>query len=107
MTKTQLIKPFKSKLFPIIIAALLISLTVPSALPDKDIADESNLAIELKKEVYKTHAFQLKVYVLTNPESKLQDIYIMPDGEQDYDTETFSNAIISAINKLSRNQFHT
>ena len=51
---------------------LFLSLTAQTTLTDEDVAEESNLAIELKKEVYKTHDFQLKVFVLTNPELKLQ-----------------------------------
>ena len=101
MSKTPLMKPFKTKLLATITAILLLSLTARAALTDEDVAEESILASELKKEVNKTHDFQLKVFVLTNPESKLQDIYIMPDGEQDYDTETFINAIISAVNNLT------
>ncbi|HEB33053.1 MAG TPA: hypothetical protein ENI15_19600 [Spirochaetes bacterium] len=94
-------KPFKSKLLAAITAILLFSLTAASALPDEDVAEESALASDLKKEVNKTHDFQFKVFVLTNPESKLQDIYIMSDDGQDYDTETFINAIISAVNYLT------
>ncbi len=94
-------KSFQSKLLAAITVILLLSLTAPAALTDEDAAEESNLSIELKKEVNKTHDFQLKIYVLTNPESKLQDIYIMPDGEQDCNTETFINAIISAVNHLT------
>ncbi len=94
-------KPFKSKLLAAITAILLFSLTAASALPDEDVAAESILVSDLKKEVNKTHDFQFKVFVLTNPESKLQDIYIIPDGEQDYDTGTFINAIISAVNYLT------
>ena len=94
-------KLFKSKLLTVITMIILLSLTAPAALTDEDVAEESTLVTELKKEVNKTHGFKLKVFVLTNPESKLQDIYIMPDGEQDYDTETFINAIISAVNNLT------
>ncbi|MCK5568776.1 MAG: hypothetical protein KAJ15_03605, partial [Spirochaetes bacterium] len=101
MTKTPLMKPFKTKLLAPITVILLFSLTAASVLTDEDVAEESILAVELKKEVNKTHDFQLKVFVLTNPESKLQDIYIMSDREQDYDTETFINAIISAVNHLT------
>jgi hypothetical protein len=101
MTKKLFMKPFKSKLVATIIVILLLSITVHAALAEEDVAEESTLAGELKKEVNKTNDFQLKVFVLTNPESKLQDIYIMPDGEHDYDTETFINSIIGAINYLT------
>ena len=101
MKEKPLIKPFKSKLLVNIIVILLLSITAQAALAEEDAAEESTLAAELKKEVNKTNDFQIKVFVLTNPESKLQDIYIMPDGEQDYDTEPFINSIINAINYLT------
>ena len=101
MKEKPLIKPFKSKLLVNIIVILLLSITAQAALAEEDAAEESTLAAELKKEVNKTNDFQIKVFVLTNPKSKLQDIYIMPDGEQDYDTETFINSIINAINYLT------
>ena len=101
MKEKLLIKPFKPQLLLATAVALLLSLTVPGAFADEEVTEEPPLATELKKEVNKTNDFQLKVFVLTNPESKLQDIYIMTDGEQDYDTEPFVNAIINAINYLT------
>ena len=100
MKKKLLVKPFKSKLLLAIAVVLLLSFTVPGAFADEEVTEEPPLATELKKEVNKTNDFQLKVFVLTNPESKLQDIYIMTDGENGYCTEPFENAIKNPVDYI-------
>ena len=81
--------------------SLLICLSVTFIMAEEETSEDSTLVTDLKKEVEKSHGFQLKVYVVTNPESKLQDIYIMPESGQDLETETFIYAILNAVNYLT------
>ena len=80
---------------------LLLCLPITVIMAEEDTSEDSTLTADLKKEVDKSHGFQLKVYVVTNPDSKLQDIYIMPESGQDIETETFIYAILNAMNYLT------
>jgi hypothetical protein len=101
MKNIKLMKNIRLPFISAVALFLLLSLGATIIMAEEDTSEDTNLAAELKKEVEKSHGFKLKVYVVTNPESKLQDIYILPESGQDIETETFIYAILNAVNYLT------
>jgi hypothetical protein len=101
MTKRTFTKNVRPGLASAVVLILLLCLTVKAVYAEENTSKDTALVAELKKKVEESHGYKLQVYVVTNPESKLQDLYIMPESGKNYETKTFVYAILGAVNRLT------
>ncbi|MBA7627584.1 hypothetical protein ES703_35048 [subsurface metagenome] len=64
-------------------------------------ADEPILLKELKKEVENNSGFFIYIEIITNPESKLQDLYITPEIGRTYSSGSFIYAVAQAVSNIT------
>lgn len=85
----------------LILLILILSISpAPGVLAD-DTGEELLLARELKKRISTNYNMLISVNIVTNQESKLQDLIITPGSDQHYATGSFIYAVVEAVSGIT------
>lgn len=81
---------------------LLLSISLSPGVRADDTGEEPLLARELKKGISTNYNMAISVNIVTNQESKLQDMIITSEGDQSYSTGSFIYAVVHAVSVATK-----
>ena len=85
----------------LILLVLMLSISLAPGVRADDTGEEPLLARELKKGIGDSHNMLISVNIVTNQESKLQDLIITPGRDQHYATGSFIYAVVEAVSGIT------
>ncbi len=85
----------------LILLVLMLSISPAPGILADDTGEETLLARELKKGISTNYNMLISVNIVTNQESKLQDLIITPGSDQHYATGSFIYAVVEAVSGIT------